>query len=373
MLQNTVSAHFISQVQHCDICQRVKRKFDHPSEPLHPLPVPSKVWSQIGVDLVGPLQVTSSGNQYIVVAVDYFSKWPEAKAIPSKEAIHVADFLNSLFLRHGFPEVLISDQGREFCNAICNELLTKTGVKHRITSAYHPQTNGLTERFNQTLKNGICQMTNCTDEDWDSTIEAILFSYRTAVHASTKFTPFFLFNNRDPRMPLDVQLHAHHVSDSTAETTMHCLTDEEMQHDVELLVNLKHQYTAAAKRNIVKAQERQKAYYDKRHNTYSLSLDLNDQVLLKNSEHDSRKGGKLDVKWTGPYWVSERLPKGCFKLKNGNGAVLKQIFHASRLKPYYPPQSYEPCGTGTSDECKDTVCSDLNMIVLHTHGVSSVY
>ena len=130
----------------------MKRKFDHPSEPLHPLPVPSKVWSQIGVDLVGPLQVTSSGNQYIVVAVDYFSKWPEAKAIPSKEAIHVADFLNSLFLRHGFPEVLISDQGREFCNAICNELLTKTGVKHRITSAYHPQTNGLTERFNQTLK-----------------------------------------------------------------------------------------------------------------------------------------------------------------------------------------------------------------------------
>ena len=128
----------------------MKRKFDHPSEPLHPLPVPSKVWSQIGVDLVGPLQVTSSGNQYIVVAVDYFSKWLEAKAIPSKEAIHVADFLNSLFLRHGFPEVLISDQVREFCNAICNELLIKTGVKHRITSAYHPQTNGLTERFNQT-------------------------------------------------------------------------------------------------------------------------------------------------------------------------------------------------------------------------------
>ena len=97
------------------------------------------------------------------------------------------------------------------------------------------------------------------------------------------------------------------------------------------------------------------------------------KFFLKNSKHDSRKGGKLDVKWTGPYWVSERLPKGCFKLENGNGAVLKQIFHASRLKPYYPPQSYEPCGTGTSDECKDTVCSDLNMIVLHTHGVSSVY
>lgn len=80
-------------------------------------------------------------------------------------------------------------------------------------------------------------------------------------------------------MPLDVQLHAHHDSDSTTETMMHCLTNEEMQHDVELLVNLKHQYTAAAKRNIVKAQERPKAYYDKHHNTYSSPLDLNDQVL----------------------------------------------------------------------------------------------
>ena len=88
--------------------------------------------------------------------MDYFSKWPEAKAIPTKEAIHVAEFLYELFMRHGIPKVLISNQGREFCNAVCDMLLERTGVEHRMTSAYYPQTNGLTERFNQTLKDGIC-------------------------------------------------------------------------------------------------------------------------------------------------------------------------------------------------------------------------
>ena len=147
---------FQFQIQHCDICQRTKRKFDHPSEPLHPVPVPSAVWSQLGIDLIGPLRETTSGNKYAIVVVDYFSKWPEARAVPTKEAIHVADFLYELFMRHGFPEVIISDQGREFCNSVCALLFKKTSIDHRMTSAYHPQTNGLTERFNQTLKDGIC-------------------------------------------------------------------------------------------------------------------------------------------------------------------------------------------------------------------------
>ena len=83
------------------------------------------MWSQIGIDLIRTHSETSRGNNYAVVVVDYFSKWPEAKAIPTKEAVHVDDFLYDLFMRHGFPNVLISDQGREFCNSVCRLLLEK--------------------------------------------------------------------------------------------------------------------------------------------------------------------------------------------------------------------------------------------------------
>ena len=83
-----------------------------------------------------------------------FSKWPEAEAIPTKGAKHVAAFLYKMILRHGCPEEIVSDQGREFCNQLIDLLEQLTGFKHKITSAYHPQSNGLDERLNQTLKEG---------------------------------------------------------------------------------------------------------------------------------------------------------------------------------------------------------------------------
>ena len=83
----------------------MKRKFDKPSLSLHPVPVRKGVWQQIGIDLVGPLPETLSGNKYIMTVTDYFSKWPEAKGIPTKEAYQVAEFLYALFMRHGFALV----------------------------------------------------------------------------------------------------------------------------------------------------------------------------------------------------------------------------------------------------------------------------
>ena len=108
----------LCQVQHCDQCQRTKRKFDRPATQLHPVPVPNYSWKQIGIDLVGPLACTEEGNKYIIVVTDYFTKWPEARAAPTKEAFHVANFLFDLFLRHGCPDITISDQGKEFCNQV---------------------------------------------------------------------------------------------------------------------------------------------------------------------------------------------------------------------------------------------------------------
>ena len=113
-----LNSSFFIQVQHCDQCQRTKRKFDRPATQLHPVPVPNYGWKQIGIDLVGPLPCSDKGNKYIIVVTDYFTKWPEVCASPTKEAIYVADFLFNLFLRHGCPDITISDQGKEFCNQV---------------------------------------------------------------------------------------------------------------------------------------------------------------------------------------------------------------------------------------------------------------
>ena len=92
--------------------------------------------------------------------------------------------------RFGCCEVVISDQGREFVNQVKEELFRLTGTEHRVSSAYHPQTNGLTERFNQTLQRTLLKVVNDTQTDWDDHLPAVLFAYRTSVQKATKLTPF---------------------------------------------------------------------------------------------------------------------------------------------------------------------------------------
>ena len=96
------------QVKHCEVCQKSKRKFDKPAAPLHPIPV-SDTWNKLGIDLI-ELPITPRGNRYVITLTDYFSKWAEAEAIPTKETCHVAQFLHKMFLRHGCPEEIITDQ-----------------------------------------------------------------------------------------------------------------------------------------------------------------------------------------------------------------------------------------------------------------------
>ncbi len=132
--------------KYCDKCQHTNNVLQKPRSKLHPIPV-SKVWDRVGIDLVGPLPETKCGNKYIVTLSDYFSKWPEAAPLKSKCAEGVADFLFDVFCRHGWPKIIQSDQGREFINAVNSYLFKSTNIQHCISSAYHPQTNGLDERF----------------------------------------------------------------------------------------------------------------------------------------------------------------------------------------------------------------------------------
>jgi len=188
-------------VKTCDVCQRRGPPPKRP-EPLYPLNV-GEPFDRIGIDVVGPLPITASGNRFIIVATDYLTKWPEAKATPDYTAPTTADFLYEMFTRHGTPKELLSDRGSNFMSQAIEALCNKWEVQQTFSSAYHPQTNGLVERFNKTLGETLAKLCLKRPQDWDELIPAALFAYRTARHETTKRTPFYMMYGREATYPVE--------------------------------------------------------------------------------------------------------------------------------------------------------------------------
>ncbi|GKB08898.1 reverse transcriptase domain-containing protein [Tanacetum coccineum] len=137
-------------IKSCDACQR-QGKISHRDEmPQNAIQV-CEIFDVWGIDFMGPFP-SSRGNKYILVAVDYLSKWVEAKALPTNDARVVVKFLKSLFSRFGAPRAIISDCGTHFCNDKFDKVMSKYGVTHRLSTAYHPQTSGQVEVTNHGLK-----------------------------------------------------------------------------------------------------------------------------------------------------------------------------------------------------------------------------
>ena len=250
-----------------------------PRAELHPIPV-TKVWHRVGIDLVGPLPETRRGNKYIITLSDYFSKWPEAAPLPSKEATGVASFLLDTFCRHGWPKIVQSDQGREFINTINSCLFEMTGIKQCVSSAYHPQTNSLDERLNQTLIATLKKVVDASTDDWDDHLSAALYAYRISRQASSKFSPFFLVYNRQPRKAITLAIREEHSRDSLEMAS----GDEDSEEDAEdaeavmqKLIDIREKCHLKAKENIGAAQQKQKQQYDKKHNALKVGCNI---VLL---------------------------------------------------------------------------------------------
>jgi hypothetical protein len=137
-------------VRTCDTCQRRGPPPKQP-EPLHPIRV-GEPFDRVGIDMVGPLPVTTQGNKYIIVATDYLTKWPEAWPTADATAVTAADFLvDCIIARHGAPRELLSDQGRTFLNQLLAAVCDRWEIQQTFATAYHLQTNGLVERYNKTL------------------------------------------------------------------------------------------------------------------------------------------------------------------------------------------------------------------------------
>ena len=187
-------------VQSCDTCQRQGKP--RKQTKIHPI-TPSSLFDRWGVDIVGPLPVTQNGNRYIIVAVDYFSRWPEAQPLKEANANTVANFLyREIICRFGAPQVLQSDRGTHFLNQVIKELTEKFRIKHSLSSPYHPQSNGLVERFNRSLCQGLAKVSE-TIFNWNEYIQPVLFAYRVRRLLITRRSPYEIVYGINPALQMD--------------------------------------------------------------------------------------------------------------------------------------------------------------------------
>ncbi|UYV65614.1 hypothetical protein LAZ67_3004865, partial [Cordylochernes scorpioides] len=192
-------------VAHCSDCQRRKHQPQLPSGHLQPIPVPEVAFEKVGMDLLGRFPTSESGNRWIIVCTDYLTKYAITKALPTSESMEVAKFfIEDVILKHGAPRELITDRGRNFTSSMISDLNNQCRITHRKTTAYHPQTNGLTERLNKTIADMLSMYVDVNHKDWDRILPFVTFAYNTAKQESTGFTPFFLVHGREAETPLDV-------------------------------------------------------------------------------------------------------------------------------------------------------------------------
>ena len=173
--------------------------------PLTTIPVAGP-FDRVGVDVV-QLPQSRRGNQYAVVFVDYLTKWPEVFPVADQTAATIATLLvEEIVSRHGVPAEILSDRGRSFLSGLMVEVRKLLGIRQVNTTAYHPQRDGLVERFNRTLISMLAKTVEKGGKDWDEHLPFVLFAYRASEQQSTCESPFFLLYGRDPRLPTEAAL-----------------------------------------------------------------------------------------------------------------------------------------------------------------------
>lgn len=273
----------------CLVCASRKgaRKTYRP--PLQPIPVGGP-FHRVGVDIL-QLPTSDQGNKYVIVFMDYLTKWPEAIATADQKAETIARaFIEYVVCRHGIPEELLSDRGANFLSSLIQSVCQVLGVKKINTSGYHPQTDGLVEKFNSTLINMISKSSDTAPHDWDTRLPQVLFAYRSTIQESTKESPFYLVYGRDPRIPTSTVLsyrrspYTVDIDDYKLELTEALSGAWKLAHD-----------------HIQVAQARQKFQYDK--HSADVQLKPGERVMVFMPAETQGKNRKLARPFHGPYRV----------------------------------------------------------------------
>ena len=303
----------------CEMCQRTAPK---PAQrnPLIPLPIIETPFTRIAMDIVGPLPKSARGHRYILVLVDYATRYPEAIPLRAATAKAVAHELVMLFSKMGIPEQIISDQGTCFMSNVLTKLYQWLNIKRIRTSVYHPQTDGLVERFNQTLKRMLKKLITTDGRDWDQLIPYVLFAIREVPQSSTGFSPFELLFGRRPRGLLDLARETWESQPSPHRSVL--------EH-VEQLQARAQKVWPMVREHMEKAQRAQSRTYNRGATLRSFEVGEKVMVLVPTSEC------KFLAKWKGPYEVVEKVGAVNYKVRQPGRRKGTQLYHVNILKKWY--------------------------------------
>nr|GFB13104.1 reverse transcriptase domain-containing protein [Tanacetum cinerariifolium] len=295
-------------VKRCDSCQRqgkVSQKEEMPQNFIQIYEI-FDVW---GIDFMGPFP-SSKGNKYILVAVDYLSKWVEAKALPTNDARVVVKFLKSLFSWFGTPKAIISNRGTHFCNDQFSRVMEKYEVTHRLSTAYHPQTSGQVEVTNHGLKRILERTVGENLASWSDKLEDALWAFHTAFKTSIGCTPYRLVYGKACHLPLELE-HKAYWALKHANFDLKTAGDHR-----KLYLNELNELRDQAYENSLIYKERTKKLHDDK--IKNRIFNVGDQVLLFNSRLKIFSG-KLKSCWSGQFTISEIYPYGTAKLIHPDG------------------------------------------------------
>jgi transposase InsO family protein len=255
---------------------------------------------------MGPF-VNSHGYEHIWVMVDYVSKWVEAipcRKASTEESIQIIKTV--IFPRYGVPRVLISDGGSHFTGKDFGKCLSKLGIEHRVSTAYHPQTNGQAETSNKQLK-GILMKTGIKGgKDWSKKLDGALWAYRTAHKTPIGMTPYQFVYGKTCHLPVELEHKAYWaIKEMNLDVDAAQLKRRIQISELDEL-RLKAYHSASI------YKERMKRWYDKR--LHKKEFKEGDKVLLYNSRYKVFGKGKLQSKWDGPYIVHSVSPTGAITI-----------------------------------------------------------
>ncbi|GFU80424.1 retrovirus-related Pol polyprotein from transposon 412 [Trichonephila clavipes] len=248
-------------------------------------------FERIAFDILGPLPRSSDGNNILVV-MDYFTLWPEAYPISDQEASTVAEVQHCIS-QFGVLLQLHSDQGRNFGSAVCKKLCEILTINKSRTTTLHPQSDGMVERFKQTILNSLSPLVSSNQQDWDKKLPFFLLTYRSAIHETTSYSPSLMLFGLDVHLPADLLFNQ--LPDAP-------LALEEYIEQLQALMEETHHLV---RERIGMASEKMKTQYNARATGHDFHE--SDKVWLWNPKHSKGLSPKLQPNWEGPYTVLKKL------------------------------------------------------------------